>query len=878
MAAIFPHFPSCRPTSSGWSLPALFILIIFAALPLQSQARFVENGGGLNRGTDAGFLLDTPTRKKIDLAGPWTYAIEGGDSGTVRIPSAYEFPAKVSFTRKMEFTAEELDTVRYHLVFYGVNYQADLIVNGEYVLGHPGGGTSLVQEIPENLLQVGPENTVQVVTSNILDPRKTFPLRQRVRGSRAWGGIIRDAFLLGTPLLYVKDAVATSVLQGESGEAQLSVRAIIDGPDPLRGEVKGIRAGQVGFVVEVFEKVSGLSVARSAVVPVPRLADSWGDVRAEVTIPGARLWSPETPELYLVKCSLVTEADKQTTLVDEYDVLHGVRTLAVENGDLRLNGRRIFLKGVVWNEDHPDTGPALTVEQMERDIIAVKGLGANVIRFANSPPHPYMLNLCDRYGLMAMVEIPLSGPADVLAEEQYQEAATTLVREMVLRDRNHVSVCGWGLGNEFDATVESSHALIEGLVRQVKLLDPRPTYYGAAPSGKDRCIDLVDLAAVSIEARDAKEFKAALESWKSRHPGKPVIVARFGTEVQQENRAGYTDPLSQQAQARFYIQRFDAIRSQDYDGAIVWAFNDWLGDRPALTVHSGDPWLHSMGLVSRAREKRMAYDAVRSVFQGEKFSALPPGSYSPGAPIVYVLSGFVLLVGLAYLYNANRRFRDHLNRSLLNSYNFFADVRDQRSVPVFHSALLGIIVSFATAVVWSSYFLHFRDSRVLDDALSLLLVTDGLKVALVRLVWSPLEFILAVGGATSLGMLLVSVAITGVRIVLKTRVYLYHAFTLTVWAASPLIILIPVGMILYRIMESPVYVLPSLVLVVALVFWVALRFLKGFSIVFDVRRARVWLAAAALVLAGGAGLYLYYDLVHSAPAYFSFITQGGAIR
>jgi hypothetical protein len=176
----------------------------------------------------------------------------------------------------MEFSAEELDTVRYHLVFYGVNYQADITVNGEYLLGHPGGSTSFIEEIPPNLLQVGPENTIQVVTSNLLDPRKTIPLRQRVRGFRAYGGITRDVFLLGTPLLCIKDAVATSTPVGANGDALVTVRAIVDGPDPLKEPVRGIRPGTVGLVVEVLEKVSGLSVARSAVVPVPRLTDSWG--------------------------------------------------------------------------------------------------------------------------------------------------------------------------------------------------------------------------------------------------------------------------------------------------------------------------------------------------------------------------------------------------------------------------------------------------------------------------------------------------------------------------------------------------------------------------------------------------------------------------
>ena len=154
--------------------------------------------------------------------------------------------------------------------------------------------------------------------------------------------------------------------------------------------------------------------------------------------------------------------------------------------------------------------------------------------------------------------------------------------------------------------------------------------------------------------------------------------------------------------------------------------------------------MHTQGLVSAGREKRLAFEAVRSIFHAEKFVALPAGNHSDGAPIIFVLAGFVLLVGIAYAYNRSRRFRESLNRSVLNSYNFFADVRDQRIVAVGHSTLLGAIVSLAVAITASGILYRFRDSMLLDASLSYLLVSDTVKSIAVTLIWNPLRFIAVV--------------------------------------------------------------------------------------------------------------------------------------
>jgi len=848
-------------------------LLIISSPGGLAQYTFLENGNPLIHGPDSGFLPDTPTRIKIDLSGPWEYAVDGGPSGTVKIPAAYDFRGSVVFQRNIDVTREQLDQYRFHLVILGIDHAADVSVNGEFVTSHSGGFTSVVEPLPRNALQIGGANTIRVAVSNVLDARTTLPVRPGAWGERNYGGITRDIYLLGTPGLYIRDVAVSAEPRGEGETARIDVRVTPDGIDslsalPSAGES---RTTATGFYFEVQDKMSGAFVARSPVVPVTRKGNDWEEATSSLILDGPRLWSPDTPDLYLLRCYLVHPSGAETRVVDEADVATGIRHVAVAGGHILLNGQRFQVRGVCWYEDTPSHGSAMTYEEREKDVAMIKTLGANVVRFIDHPPHPYMLNLCDRYGLMAMEDLPVTGtPGEVIATDAYADLAATALREMIIRDRNHPSVLAWGLADDIEAAHPAARPFMESLVRLARTLDGRPLYAAAMP-GPDSCTSLLDIAALSLGAQELKTFRSDVEAWRDAHRTQPVVVARFGTEVQDKDRNGYSDPLSQEAQARFYLQRFDLLKSLDVDGGIVWAFNDWKGDRPSLTVRTGNPWLHTQGLVGAHGEKRLAFDAVRSVFHGEKFVALPAGAHTESAPIVYVLAGFVLLVGLAYIYNTSRRFRESLNRSVLSSYNFFADVRDQRAVAAGHTILLGGVVALALAIVVSSILFRFRDSPLLDEFLSSVLVSDRATESAVRLVWNPLR---CIGAIALLGfglLLLVSVLVLGLRAFVRERIYAYHAFTATIWSTAPLVLLVPLGMVLYRVLDSSVYIVPAFALIGVMCAWVFLRFLKGVSIVLDVLSLKVYAAGFVAMGALVACAYAYYNYTESMPMYLAFL-------
>ncbi len=820
----------------------------------------------MHRGADAGFLLDSPTRLKIDLSGLWTYKVTDGPEGVVKVPSAYDFTGEVTFQRLVELSASDLDKYQFHLVMLGANYNTSATINGDFITNHIGGYTSFTAPIPSNILQIGKENVIRVSTDNQLSATKTIPLRSQVWGWRNYGGILRDIYILGTPKVYIADVVASSELSNDLTMARMKVTAAIDGIVPSATDTMRTN---YQLYVELYDKQTTALIATSQVVPVTRQGKQWDSARVDLNIPGPRLWSPETPDLYYLKTYLVSTAT--SAKLDEYHINTGIRKIELLNGKILLNGKRLLLKGLIWMEDHPLFGSALTHEEMEKDVALIRSVGANAIRFSHHPPHPYMLNLCDRYGLIALEELPIKDvPASILSEEYYIELASTALREMITRDRNHPSVFAWGLGDEFESWLPASRSYVEPLVKLAKNLDSRLVYFATRHQASDACSDLVDITAVTLTTRNVKDFKREVEDLRAASASKPVIIAKMGSEVQPNNHNGYSDPLSCEAQARYMLQHIDAVKSSNIDGLFIWSFNDWRGDRPALTVNSGNPWMHRLGIVTDAREKRLAYEAVRAAFNGDKFAALPIGSNPSSAPIIYVLSGLVILIGTAYLYNANRRFREGLNRSMVNAYNFFADVRDQRIVTIPHSTILGLIVSAATAIVTSSFLYYFRRSLLLDNLLSYVLISDTVKEIVVRLILDPKQFLFVFTLVFFMILLLVSVVLWIVAPVFKARMYLFHAYAITMWSTPPLLLLVPLGMILFRLLDSSFYVLPSMSLVFVLFIWVLFRFLKGISIILDVHPSKVYTVGLVSIAGVLACLYFYLDHTQSASVYMTF--------
>ncbi|MEE1764245.1 glycoside hydrolase family 2 TIM barrel-domain containing protein [Streptomyces sp. SP18BB07] len=204
------------------------------------------------------------------------------------------------------------------------------------------------------------------------------------------------------------------------------------------------------FVHASYDHVGGIGTLRvdsdvdgRVLVPALDIDVATGE---PVTVP-VEPWTAETPRLY--DGELVTAGERVPLRI-------GFRTVVLEDGLLKVNGKAILFKGVNRHEWHPEKGRSLDLETMREDVLLMKRHNLNAVRTSHYPPHPAFLDLCDEYGLWVIDECDLEthgfteqnwrdNPVD---DDRWTPALLDRAARMVERDKNHPSVVMWSLGNE----------------------------------------------------------------------------------------------------------------------------------------------------------------------------------------------------------------------------------------------------------------------------------------------------------------------------------------------------------------------------------------------------------------------------------------------
>jgi beta-galactosidase len=161
-----------------------------------------------------------------------------------------------------------------------------------------------------------------------------------------------------------------------------------------------------------------------------------------------RLWSTEEPNLYSVIFELKTIKYKTY-----YCVRTGFRRIEIKGNEIYFNQKKLMIKGVNRHDFNPVTGWYVTEDLYIKDLQIMKAANINAIRTSHYPNDPLLYKLCDEWGILIMDEcdveshgvrrknVPGSNPLWTLSVVDRME-------RMVLRDRNHVSIFFWSLGNE----------------------------------------------------------------------------------------------------------------------------------------------------------------------------------------------------------------------------------------------------------------------------------------------------------------------------------------------------------------------------------------------------------------------------------------------
>lgn len=312
---------------------------------------------------------------------------------------------------------------RIYLEILAAGQQAEVYVNGVRVTAHEGGYSIFRADITAHCRMEG-ENLLVIACSN--------EYRDGVYPQSAdftfYGGLYRGVNLISVPEThfdldhYGGPGVYVTPKSKEEG-AYFDIAAKVTQADENFTVLYSIKDAQG-------HEVAG--ACRPAEDP---------DVR--LYVPDAKRWDPVNPYLYTVTASLLWRNEVR----DEVVVKSGVRSFRCDpQKGFILNEIPTPLRGVSRHQDRLYQGNALTKNEHYEDAKIIKEIGANTIRLAHYQHSQDFYDACDEIGFVVWAEIPF---ISVMNESPAaHENCISQLKELILQNYNHPSICFWGISNE----------------------------------------------------------------------------------------------------------------------------------------------------------------------------------------------------------------------------------------------------------------------------------------------------------------------------------------------------------------------------------------------------------------------------------------------
>lgn len=156
--------------------------------------------------------------------------------------------------------------------------------------------------------------------------------------------------------------------------------------------------------------------------------------RLVMEVPGARLWSPDSPVLYRLVAQLI-DSDGESS---EIETRFGLRKIEARGSRVYLNNEPVYLDGILYQPG------AASYEDIKKHMHAMKELGCNLVRIHIAGVDPRIYNLADKIGMLLWVEVPSPHHSSHISRVNHKEE---LLRMLALIE-THPSVIIWSLYNE----------------------------------------------------------------------------------------------------------------------------------------------------------------------------------------------------------------------------------------------------------------------------------------------------------------------------------------------------------------------------------------------------------------------------------------------
>ena len=440
------------------------------------------------------------------------------------------FPGGLGWYRKTFTLPKRTSGKRISLDFDGVFDNSYVYLNGQLLGNHPYGYTGYSFDVSDLVHADGhTPNVLAVVVQN------QEPSSRWYSGS----GITRHVHLTVSDPVHIA-RWGTTVTTPSLADTIKSDYATVHVATQLANDGDQAADASVRYTVkDPSGKVVARSTSSNVSVPTGGTTDT-----TDIRVDNPALWSTTSPKLYTVQ----TDVSAGGAASDSSTSTFGIRWLVFSpSGGVSLNGKPLKLHGVDLHNDEGALGSVDNYDALWRQMSELKAMGVNAFRTSHNPPSPEMIDVCQRLGIVMMVEAFDAWDTGKLSQDYhlyFNQWSDYDVKEMVDEAKNSPAVIMWSIGNEIpDWTSPQALPIEQRLISDIKSIDQtRPVVAGSdryrsvpkVPSVADQMLQNLDGLGLNYDTAKT------VDGLHVQYPGKFFFESESSSET--STRGYYQDP------------------------------------------------------------------------------------------------------------------------------------------------------------------------------------------------------------------------------------------------------------------------------------------------------------------------------------------------
>ena len=372
---------------------------------------------------------------------PHDWSVRGQLSPTLASCTGY-LPGGIGWYRKSINIPQNKTGEKVYLYFEGVYNRSEVFINGHSLGKRPNGYISFAYDAT-SFIKYGAENIISVRVDHSQSADSRW-----YTGS----GIYRNVWLVYSNPVHIAQWGVYAYPEINKGNGILNVEVEVENGSAAKSNLT---------IINELITNDGKSAAKTS-SKIEVAANTSGKISAKINVKNPKLWDLDKPNLYQLKTTVLKDGKQ----IDQTVTKTGFRNFTFDpNNGFALNGKWMKMKGVCLHHDAGVLGAAVPREVWLTRLKTLKEIGVNAIRTSHNPQAPDFYELCDELGILVLNEAydewefpkrkwlegwnygtpGFQGSFDIFAAYAEKD-----LEDFVRRDRNHLSVFGWSIGNEVD--------------------------------------------------------------------------------------------------------------------------------------------------------------------------------------------------------------------------------------------------------------------------------------------------------------------------------------------------------------------------------------------------------------------------------------------